>query len=819
MFLLSGINCVRARRASAGGLPPPVPSAVAATGPASERTPRATWRSLSPSRLVDKDRLIFSPLLQDRRGGSRGNSPRGKITSFSASSLGVNLDYVSPRVARLSYLPPRAGLSKPNTPGRVPNERDRQLSDERVGETRTEALGLAYRGKLWDSGQSGRSLPNGNGVKSAGANGIGAPPLTSSSPPGAKSGEFPEKGFGRTVDISGGPPQSGATTSLTHPASIGNQANNEQVLGLENGSSEPRERHGFPASRLEMQTGQRSVPSLSSDVDVLSSHSNASPNDPRRNENALQLEAATTAEASNAARHISTPASPNEAVESLDMSWATGGATNFENTVGEVHREREDTSTNGIAQATTPPAISADVFGTSSGDFGLIAQPSPFVNTSSPLTGRPGGQEPSMFGPDSGEGEHDDLGAGNTGVNGAADLFADNAPAGTADALFTDLAPDKQGRTTGGQSFGKTGDVSGNTTAFVDPFSEGPPPQEPPPPPSSLPNPWGSSPQKQPLTGPKSWPAKGGRGFDRPLTPASSAETVPLVESSSGEAGSTPAAFLGPAAKDEMSYSCEHGLGGSKVRPQGSDQGKRTDANGGNVSHQFLPASFMHSKASAGKIATRRVTPWANRSFGASSTPAPTRYPSTAGVLRGQNDGERSTGAWCRGSSSAYSAVSEDKAPRDPRLKPAGVIAVFGFGGRLVTMHPRRKMRLASSLTVNLPGGEQPANSSPCRNGPVKVGVRALLEKRKPFCREERGGHVLLGREGLCTKSSRVRVAKMNMFGFGVPCFVCLTRSGPYILAKSDAFESAGIACLSMSTCRRRLVLGLPAYVPLCRGT
>ncbi|CAN0600996.1 unnamed protein product, partial [Ectocarpus sp. 12 AP-2014] len=50
-------------------------------------------------------------------------------------------------------------------------------------------------------------------------------------------------------------------------------------------------------------------------------------------------------------------------------------------------------------------------------------------------------------------------------------------------------------------------------------------------------------------------------------------------------------------------------------------------------------------------------------------------------------------------------------------VTPAGVVASFGFGGKLVTMHPRRKIRLAPAPGV-VPS---PDDGPTLRKGPVNV--------------------------------------------------------------------------------------------------
>lgn len=369
----------------------------------------------------------------------------------------------------------------------------------------------------------------------------------------------------------------------------------------------------------------------------------------------------------------------------------------------------------------------------------VAAGPSPFVNTSSPLTRsrNKGGQEASMFGA-----------ADDAADEGAADLFATEAPARAADELFSS----EPGTAT--DAAGGAGGAGGgaNDTGM---FSQGPPPETPVLPPPSLPNPWGSSPLKQPLPEPKRWPTKGGTGFDRPLTPLAATEKVsgtgsPRATAAGAEAGAVPSAFFGPASGEFGDD--DGGFGGP-----GADE----DSGGGG-----LEGKASEKPPVAGSVpGIAPAKPWENgiSSSGAggpggggvpaevlrpnsSAPPASSKLSSSRfGVAggfrgfsgRGDAGGGGAGGAW--GGSSALAAAAgvaaatvaagtvPDRAAREQGVTPAGVIASFGFGGKLVTMHPRRKLKLAPA-----PGVPPTPDGGPAlRKGPVNVSQACQVKQRQ----------------------------------------------------------------------------------------
>ncbi|CAN0277458.1 unnamed protein product [Discosporangium mesarthrocarpum] len=210
------------------------------------------------------------------------------------------------------------------------------------------------------------------------------------------------------------------------------------------------------------------------------------------------------------------------------------------------------------------------------GSPSITAQPSPFVNKSAPLTRRrrpkgSGGGEGANedHGPFSSLGshhsdDHEDLGnssgsggggndrngqpAGAEGRGGraatmtgtlskgreAVALFASNPPPPSADLLFGGCGPGTDSLLPLGERGGLPGADKPDTgaptpadffTATAPPGAGGPPQPPPPPPPPSLPNPWGSSPQKAPQA-PPPWSTMAAKGFDcpPPLSPSPSSQ-------------------------------------------------------------------------------------------------------------------------------------------------------------------------------------------------------------------------------------------------------------------------------------------------------
>lgn len=366
--------------------------------------------------------------------------------------------------------------------------------------------------------------------------------------------------------------------------------------------------------------------------------------------------------------------------------------------------------------------------------LGVAAGPSPFVNTSSPLTRsrNKAGQEASMFGPtdhavdgDSAPADSSRGKGGSGGGGGAADLFATEAPARAADELFSSEpgAPADTARSPGGPGGG------GNDTSM---FSQGPPPEVPAVPPPSLPNPWGSSPLKQPLPEPKRWPTKGGTGFDRPLTPLAgsekSSEAGPPQAPGAGagvgtEAGAIPSAFFGPASgesgDDDGGFGAVGADGGGRLGGQAFDKPPVAGPLAG-----IAPAKPWESASGGGGGVPGNVSTVNPSAPTASSTLSSSRFGATGGFKGFSGRSEASGGAWAGSSALAAAAmaaaaapVTADYAAREPGVTPAGVIASFGFGGKLVTMHPRRKIKLAPAPGVP----PTPDDGPTLRKGPVNV--------------------------------------------------------------------------------------------------
>lgn len=372
--------------------------------------------------------------------------------------------------------------------------------------------------------------------------------------------------------------------------------------------------------------------------------------------------------------------------------------------------------------------ISSDAFGQPLGESGVRGSPSPFVNTSSPLTrDRNGGREASLFGPDAGhDDDHDE--PRDVAVSGAADLFATHAPTRAADELF----PSESIEVDGGQIV--KDNVEQGEGDHDDLFRQGPPPETLVAPPPSLPNPWGSSPIKQPLPEPKRWPTKPGTGFDRPLTPLSKeSPTLLAAGSPSKETGAVLAAFCDPASTSDKSHPVHHvtfrdEFGGDDGRafqasppPTSFMKPARASTAGSRnrwQDHDAASSSIGKAGADGGNAEPGTSSPLnvaSKPSTFTATKPAPFRYGSAGGFVAGHGRGAGGKGWGSGGPGPA--TTSRDRSERDPDVKPAGVIAVFGFGGRLLCMHPRPKLRLAPAPGV-VPS---PDDGHPLRKGPVKV--------------------------------------------------------------------------------------------------
>lgn len=706
MFPLSAANYPRARRGSGGGLPrqTPVVATTAESSPNSDHGARSEWRSLSPSRLVQcKDRWGSTPATH-RGGGSVGGSPRLRSAASAekmagGASVGLSFSQRMPRAGGLN-LPPRSAAPKYVETARLPDRgRSPPLVEAAATSTRqSQVLGMAYRGR--PKGVSGTFLSPPAAVVAVDTVNAENPPLSLGSCSDAPE-NAPDNVSSAPVRATPGEgrfplPQPPPVTSKTH-REMG--ANGERKCPSVS-----------PSSEGEISSCPHDVPS--DDVSAVPSLTSPPANESSRKMSGplvQQSDAAPTAAQSQGRsreRDSTLPEVPKEAPdEPEDLSWATGGESNAHDRDSDKKANTEIAAANGRAKAPTPPALSHYV-------FGVTAQPSPLVNTSSPLT-RPR-NVPSLFGTedreDGGSGENVQARDGDANTVGEAEgLFATHAPAGSADSLFTVQDTDSQA---GAAADGSGG---GNRTECVDPFSQGPPPERPPTPSTSLPNPWGSSPQNQPLSAPKVWPTKGGTGFDRPLAPTNLSESIrTLPESSLGGAGTIPAAFGDPpAATSELATikneGDPHTLGGSKLRPKVGENPDTT-----------FPSRVKQASIMPSGVPSMRPT-------AKYSAAAPSFRRSHGGVMPMEN--------WRPGAAAASSTAAVDNSMRDPGVKPPGVIAMFGFGGKLVCMHPRQKMRLASAPGIDRPGDEHTGNPPRLRKGPVKVSCAWSL-----FFREGREG-------------------------------------------------------------------------------
>lgn len=711
MFPLQGFS--RTRRASAGGLPPPVPGyAHAVGGPATDRPACSTWRSLSPSRPGNGKRngWSISPVLRSR-SGPHIDGAWPSYVSPSARMGGGSVDG-SRREAG------RAGLiSLP--PHRVFPEREKKSPAESSASVAKlgQAMGMSFPGKTSsvrplggdpsDPGaahvQSGSTTPSGHYqqplVSPSGSMSVEAVETTGAT---TSSGEKPSAAQPTPPGADGtGRPAFFSAPSVAEVSSSGRGGN---------GASPPSPRDSIARQDPKVPSPGLPVPPAAS---TLSSNG--------------AFNAAPEAEVSLSRRSPPT-------VQAMDQQWVEGlseaavpvsdekGPSDDISRAGADAARKDSVESCGKDVARPPPPpLSSDVFGLTAGEIGVTAGPSPFVNTSSPLTrGRNNGQEPFMFGGDgSGDGEN----GGSGDVSGAADLFATEAPARAADELFSSHRSDAHEATSdAGQSSGPSGSGSGPDSSM---FSQGPPPEAPPPP--SLPNPWGSSPLKHPLPEPKRWPTKGVTGFDRPLTPLATEQKVPGGENAaaaSAEAGAIPAAFSGAA---------EAEFKDSKRRVAGAP-GRVAPAS-------FMPPAVAAPRLGAAVAGTQSWKSGSNGSFDGASRrsaavaakPAPSFYGHGGGGGGfGRYSGRSGDAAW--GSGSAKGATAADSAARDPSVRPPGVFAVFGFGGRLVCMHPKRKLRLAPVPGVGTSSGDGPA----LRKGPIKV--RARGGKESNACPPKGGG-------------------------------------------------------------------------------
>ncbi|CAM9918670.1 unnamed protein product, partial [Hapterophycus canaliculatus] len=504
-----------AAAAAVGGLPPPVPvththGTPAGTPATAERLVRSAWRSLSPSRAGDDRGWSLSPVLAARAGSHRSISP---VLLGKANLDGVGVAYVSPS----------ARMGKGRTTGSAGVAR----------------LGLAMgmpSGAPLEPAEALGPRPKPCGVVDGSGTSAPPPPLPPASegvpkvpceedaeqlPPDVAVSNEPDGGpvgseipAGEEEQPSRSPVEDSADAEAPgarRPPPASSDSDQGWVTGLSEAAPPEEDRQGRPP------VGDQPDTSVADDVD------RSDDSDPQDTPAGL---------VSDGKIPPSSPQSP--AVLSSDAS-----------------------------EQNPPAAAAPSAVGVEPLVFGVTAGPSPFVNTSSPLTRsrNKSGREDSLFGTADGanggaDSDYGDIGTGGVsgGVSGgAADLFAAEAPARAADELFSAGPPLADTAT--------AADGSGGVASDTSLFSKGPPPETLTSAPPSLPNPWGSSPLKQPLAEPKRWPTTGGTGFDRPLTPSAAAPGASGMDSSrAGEAGAIPSAFFGPTS-DELGAE-DGGFGG-----------------------------------------------------------------------------------------------------------------------------------------------------------------------------------------------------------------------------------------------------------------
>ncbi|CAM9247488.1 unnamed protein product, partial [Choristocarpus tenellus] len=416
------------------------------------------------------------------------------------------------------------------------------------------------------------------------------------------------------------------------------------------------------------------------------------------------------------------------------------------------------------------------------------AQPSPLVNKSAPLV-RP---RNSSGGPFFGFDQYDDTGStkedshGNVSGHQSSDnqadegppnrreaeaMFATSAPPPAADSLFSPAAEgDAQENSSDFSSRGFRGNGTGSEGEVrqrpADLFSLGPPPEAPHP---SLPNPWGSSPQKAPLI-PPPWAQKAGKGFDQPPPCTSwqgggkfSSDAVPeaFVGEGDGEAGK----FGGEGSGDKNAF----GGGESSVAGFSRALSSQSIASAvPAVAHVGSTTGLSFAGGSGrgvgggepGRISLQSRQRGIATVVSAGTKPAYPSEPGLVGHVSHIQGGAPRYGDQCGGASQSLAGgeIGEGRgrwgvspggqslaiaapvsaavamaggsvaATRDPRIRPPCALAAFGFAGRLVCMHPRAKVRLASAgapgqglpgqADSSFGGGEK---QSRLRKGPVKI--------------------------------------------------------------------------------------------------
>lgn len=710
----------RVRRSSLGRLPPPVPSY------APSASVRSTWRSLSPSRINNfngNEWSMRSPVLRDEQtGGTKGvracsySPSRQRLPGFRGTELGPGMLSLPPsRVPQRTFGPSgdsesfaKRGQTSvlPQSSEVVGAGRD-QSESETLCNSGTAAISQVQIQQPCQSvdGDPERSSDVAEGVSSL------------SSPDSSKSPSIPlAKDDDEISSVEQPSPEPKGKLEVPTPSQVTTAP--AGVDGTETSAREesspalpPWKYHSGSSAGEGMGQTHPPLPpppiQLASNVVKMKDESKAVPP-------AIEARGPPSRDASEygaMAKHV------NDVVE-VNHNTSENGA---------ISEDRNGLTRVVAPQPPQPIFISPDLFGEHILDSRVSSQPSHLVNKDSPLT-RPR-KEKSLF--DNESPECEDGGEGNKSVSSAADLFATEAPAAPADELFAAQPPEASGATPYGAGRSFEGNVEGGNDNH-DPFSQGPPPL----PLQSLPNPWGSSPLKQPLPGPKSRPTKGGTGFDRPPVqpplPADKTSGHAIPTGFEDAEGGIPAPFVD--------------LGSQGAGEGGFDTVPESGAKAGGNTARAAPASFMppfvtpDSSTASAFVAkprenNRRALPSDVVEVSRESLPVPTGNPfasfrrpaapsavlPAAGkpvhhrVSSGFSVKSGGSGGW--GSTAAAATGGVDKSQRDPNVRPPGVLAMFGFGGKLVCTYPRQKIKLAPAPGVVPP----PDDGSEFRSGPVMV--------------------------------------------------------------------------------------------------
>lgn len=718
----------RVRRSSLGRLPPPVPSY------APSASVRSTWRSLSPSRVNNFNGNgwnMRSPVLTDEQtGGTKGvracsySPSRQRVPGFKGTELGPGV------------------LSLP--PSRVPRRTFGQSGDSEDFASRGQTNVMPQSSEVVGAGQDQSEAETfSNSVGNKNFSGAAAIPQEQIQQP-CQSVDGDPEGFSDVAE--GVSSLSSPDLSKSHSIPL---AKDDGIYSVEQPSPEPKGILEVPAPS-QVVTAHDGVDGTKTSAREESSpalppwkyHSGSSA-EAGMGQTTPPLPPPPTQLASNVVKMEDVSKAVPPAIEargppSRDSSEYGAIAKQVEDAVEVDHNTAENgvvgEDRNGLTRVAEPQPpqpifLSPDLFGEHILDSRVSSQPSHLVNKDSPLT-RPR-KEKSLFDNDSPECE--DGGEGNKSVSSAADLFSTEAPAAPADELFPVQPPEASEVTPYGAGRSFEGNVEGGNDNH-DPFSQGPPPLSL----QSLPNPWGSSPLKQPLPGPKRRPTKGGTGFDRPPVqpPLPSDKTLGhgMATGFEDAEGGVPAAFVD--------------LGSQGAGEGGFDAVPESGAKAGGNTSRAAPASFMppfvtpdSSTASAfvtkPRENNRRAPPSDVVEVSRESLPLPTGNPfasvrrpaapsavlPAAGkpvhhrVSSGFSVKSGGSGGWGSTAAAAAATGGADKSQRDPNVRPPGVLAMFGFGGKLVCTYPRQKIKLAPAPGVVPP----PDDGSEFRSGPVMV--------------------------------------------------------------------------------------------------